>query len=59
MLTAINQLPGDTTTEDALEVLMILWKVEKSLQEDEGVSQKEVKQHFLNRRTKRKSEKGN
>jgi hypothetical protein len=50
-----DQLPDDATTEDALDALMVLWKVEKSLKQNEQMSQQEVEQHFLDRRTKRQS----
>jgi len=42
IVSAVDQLPADATTRDALDALIVLWKVEKSLQQNEQMSQQEV-----------------
>ena len=53
IVSTIDQLPADATTEDALDALMVLWKIKKGLQQNTKMSQKDVECHFLNRRKKR------
>ncbi|PAU95204.1 hypothetical protein CK503_03115 [Aliifodinibius salipaludis] len=53
IVSAVDQLSADATTRDALDALMVLWKVDNSLKQNKKVSQQEVEQHFLSRRKKR------
>lgn len=54
----IDELPEDTTIEEAIERLTLLHKVEVGLRqskEGEGMTQSEVEDHFRRRRETRKS----
>lgn len=55
----IDDLPEQTTVEEAIERLMLLHKIEVGLrqsEEGEGMRQSEVEDHFHRRREARKSE---
>ena len=51
----MNELPEDTTVEEAIERLVLLHKVNKGLQQstEEGMSQEQVEAYFQQRRKKR------
>jgi len=56
---AIAELPENTTVEEAIERLTILHKVEVGLrqsEEDKGISQTKVENHFQQRREDRDNE---
>lgn len=47
MLHAIDQLPDDATVLDAIDQLLLLYKIQKGLNEEGGIPQEEIEREFF------------
>lgn len=52
MLHAIDQLPDDATVLDAIDQLLLLYRIQKGLNQRGGISQKKIERKFLEKRNK-------